>query len=38
MSYFRELPDIEYQSILSDRVSSEEYLTVKNLFRRAKLR
>ena len=38
MSYFRELPDIEYQSILSDRVSSEEYFTVKNLFRRAKLR
>ena len=38
MSYFRELPDIEYQSILSYRVSSEEYLTVKNLFRRAKLR
>lgn len=38
MSYFRELPNLEYQSILSDRVSSNEYLIVKNLFRRAKLR
>lgn len=38
MSYFRELPNLEYQSILSDRVSSDEYLIVKNLFRRAKLR
>ena len=38
MSYFRELPNVEYQSFLSDAISSKEYLTVKNLFRRNKLR
>lgn len=38
MTYFRELPDLEYQSPLSDRISSKDYLRVKNLFRRAKLR
>ena len=38
MGYFRELPDIEYQSFLSDAISSKEYLKVKNLFRRNKLR
>lgn len=38
MSYFRELPDLQYQSLLSSRVSSDEYVTVKNLFRRVKLR
>jgi hypothetical protein len=38
MSYFRELPNLEYQSFLSDRKSSDEYLLVKNLFRRVKLR
>lgn len=38
MSYFRTLPNLEYQSFLSDRKSSNEYLTVKNLFRRVKLR
>ena len=38
MSYFRELPDVEYQSFLSDAISSKDYLTVKNLFRRNKLR
>ena len=38
MSYFRELPDLEYQSFLSDSISSGNYLTVKNLFRRNKLR
>ena len=38
MGYFRELPNIEYQSFLSDAVSSQDYLTVKNLFRRNKLR
>ena len=26
MGYFRELPDLEYQSFLSDRSSSQEYL------------
>ena len=38
MSYSRELPDIEYQSPLSDRNSSLDYVRVKNLFRRVKLR
>lgn len=38
MGYFRELPDLEYQSILSHRISSDEYVRVKNLFRRVKLR
>ena len=38
MGYFRELPELEYQSFLSDAISSKEYLTVKNLFRRNKLR
>jgi len=38
MSYFRELPNLEYQSFLSDRNASNEYLLVKNLFRRVKLR
>ena len=38
MSYFRELPNLEYQSFLSDAISSQDYLKVKNLFRRNKLR
>lgn len=38
MSYFRELPNLEYQSFLSDRKSVDEYLLVKNIFRRVKLR
>jgi len=38
MGYFRELPDVEYQSFLSDAISSQDYLRVKNLFRRNKLR
>jgi len=38
MGYFRELPDVEYQSFLSDAISSKDYLKVKNLFRRNKLR
>ena len=38
MSYFRELPTILYQSPLSTRSSSREYVEVKNLFRRVKLR
>jgi hypothetical protein len=38
MSYFRELPDIEYQSPFSDKISSKDYVTVKNLFRRVKIR
>ena len=38
MSYFRELPNIYYQSQSKDRNSSNDYVLVKNLFRRTKLR
>jgi len=38
MGYFRELPNVAYQSFLSDSLSSQSYITVKNLFRRNKLR
>ena len=38
MSYFRELPNLEYQSFLSSRKGSDDYLLVKNIFRRVKLR
>tara|TARA_Y100000996_G_C22515855_1_gene640369 strand:- start:158 stop:814 length:657 start_codon:yes stop_codon:yes gene_type:complete len=38
MGFFRELPNIEYLSVLSDRDSSLDYIKVKNLFRRAKVR
>lgn len=38
MTYFRELPNLEYQSFLPETKSSDQYLTVKNLFRRVKLR
>ena len=38
MGYFNELPDVEYQNFLSDSLSTQSYLTVKNLFRRNKLR
>jgi len=38
MGYFRELPNVDYQSFLSDSLSSQSYITVKNLFRRNKLR
>jgi hypothetical protein len=38
MTYFRELPNVQYQSFLSDKQSSQDYLLVKNIFRRAKIR
>lgn len=38
MAYFRELPNLEYQSFLSSSQSSDDYLLVKNIFRRVKLR
>jgi hypothetical protein len=38
MGYFRELPELDYQSFLSDSNSSSKYLRVKNLFRRTKIR
>ena len=37
MSYFRELPNILYQSPLLHKNSSADYIGIKNLFRRAKL-
>ena len=37
MSYFRELPDVQYQSNLSHKISSQEYIRIKNLFRRVKI-
>lgn len=38
MGYFRELPNLEYQSPLIDRNSSLDYVEAKNLFRRVKIR
>ena len=38
MTYFRELPNLSYQTPFSDRSSSQDYVLVKNLFRRVKLR
>ena len=38
MSYFRELPNINYVSLLKDKSKNNERLIVKNIFKRAKLR
>ena len=38
MTYFRELPNLSYQTPFSDRSSSQDYVLVKNLFSRVKLR
>jgi hypothetical protein len=38
MGYFNELPNLEYLSQLPDANTNETYITVKNLFKRAKLR
>jgi hypothetical protein len=38
MGYFRELPNLEYLSPLADRTSASEYITVKNIFKRVKIR
>ena len=38
MAYFKELPNILYQSFLKSKNSSLDYVEVKNLFRRVKLR
>ena len=37
MGYFNELPNIVYQSPLSHKNSSGDYIVIKNLFRRTKL-
>ena len=36
MGYFRELPDIAYQSPLLHKNSSTDYHIIKNIFRRSK--
>ena len=38
MAYFRELPNINYVSLLKDKSRNDERLIVKNIFKRAKLR
>ena len=38
MGYFREIPNLEYQSPFSNRISNSSYVTAKNLFRRMKIR
>ena len=38
MGYFRELPNLLYQSFLPSKNSSLDYVEAKNLFRRTKLR
>ena len=38
MGYFRELPNLQYQSPYSNRISSASYITAKNIFRRMKIR
>ena len=38
MGYFRELPNLRYPSFLPGKTSSLDYVEVKNIFRRAKLR
>jgi hypothetical protein len=38
MSYFRELPNLEYESPFATRISSSSYVQAKNIFRRMKIR
>ena len=38
MSYFREIPNLRYPSFLSEKTSSLDFVEVKNVFRRVKLR
>ena len=38
MGYFRELPNLLYPSFLSEKTSSLDYIEVKNIFRRVKVR
>ena len=38
MGYFRELPNLLYQSFLPSKNSSLDYIEVKNIFRRSKIR
>ena len=38
MAYFKHLPNILYQSPLSHKTSTSDYINVKNIFRRSKLK
>lgn len=38
MTYFRELPNVEYENFLADSVGSDDYILMKNIFVRGKLR
>ena len=38
MGYFRELPNLEYESPFANRISSSSYIQAKNIFRRMKIR
>ena len=38
MGYFSELPNLQYQSPFSDRLSDSSYVFAKNIFRRMKVR
>ncbi len=38
MGYFRELPNILYPSFLPEKISSLDFIEIKNVFRRVKLR
>ena len=38
MTYFRQLPNIEYQNFLSSSTGSQDYILMKNIFLRGKLR
>ena len=38
MGYFRELPNLRYPSFLSEKTSSLDFVEIKNVFRRVKLR
>ena len=38
MGFFRELPNLLYPSFLPERTSSLDFIEVKNIFRRVKVR
>ena len=38
MGYFRELPNLLYPSFLPEKTSSLDFIEVKNIFRRVKIR
>lgn len=38
MAYFKEFPNLLYPSLLPDKNSSDDYIEVKNIFKRAKIR